>query len=111
MELRHKTVGELGVIEIEGRLDASNATQLKDLVTNWPGKERRFVLDLSGMDFIDSTGLGSIVACLKSVTRKGGEIRIAALQAKPRMVFEITRVYKIFEIYDGVEAAIESFER
>ncbi|HOH47134.1 MAG TPA: STAS domain-containing protein, partial [Candidatus Cloacimonadota bacterium] len=66
-------------------------------------------LDMAECDFIDSTGLGTIVACLKSASQGGGDIRIARLQDKPRMVFDITRAHKIFDIFDDLDAAIQSF--
>ena len=73
-------------------------------------KAVNFVFDRSRCDFVDSTGLGTIVACLKSASQGGGDIHIANLQSKPRMVFDITRAHKIFHIFDDLEAAIISFE-
>ena len=66
------------------------------------------MLDLAAMDFIDSAGLGVIIAILKRVTEQNGDIRIANLQRKARVVFEITRAYKIFEIFDSLEEALKA---
>ena len=99
----------VGVLEIAGRLDAYSDPNLKNLFKELMEETRYFVFDLHKMDFLDSTGLGSIVSCLKSATANGGDICIARMADKPRMVFEITRAFKIFEIYDDLDAAIESF--
>lgn len=72
-------------------------------------KVTNFVIDMAECDFIDSTGFGTIVACLKSASQGGGDIRIARLQDKPRMVFDITRAHKIFDIFDDLDAAMQSF--
>lgn len=69
---------------------------------------RRFVFDLAGMDYLDSTGLGAIVFCLKSCTEFNGTFKLANLTDKPRMIFEITKAYRIFDIYDSLEEAINA---
>jgi anti-sigma B factor antagonist len=99
------------VFIISGRIDAGSADGLKKKFkeNNQPGNN--YVFDLGGVDFIDSTGLGSIVSALKSAVESDGNVKIAALQAKPRMVFEITRAYKIFDIFDDVDSAVESYSQ
>lgn len=101
--------GDVGVIHITGRLDASNTAKLKEEFQKWLNETNNFVLDLSKMEYIDSTGLGGIVACMKFASEKDGDLKIACLQSKPRMVFEITRANKIFDIYDEVATAVESY--
>ena len=49
------------------------------------------------------------MACLKYASEAGGDLRIAVLQSKPKMVFELTRAYRVFDIYDSVYAAVDSF--
>lgn len=109
MQFFVKIENNIGVIPIDGRLDASNVANLKKDFLAWLGETNNFVLDLSRMDFIDSTGLGGIVACLKYASEKNGDLKIACLQSKPRLVFEITRANKIFDIFDDVKSAVESF--
>ncbi|MDA3838202.1 MAG: STAS domain-containing protein [Candidatus Delongbacteria bacterium] len=101
--------GDVGVISVTGRLDASNTTTFKEEFLKWLNETNEFVLDLSRLEFIDSTGLGGIVACMKYASEKDGDLKIACLQSKPRMVFEITRANKIFDIYDDVATAVESY--
>ncbi|MFO7659478.1 MAG: STAS domain-containing protein [Candidatus Cloacimonadaceae bacterium] len=101
--------GKVGVMEFQGRLDAYYAPELKQKFEQIITKTPYVVFDLRGCDFIDSTGLGMIVACLKSATQAGGDIRLVGLQEKPKMVFQITRAYKIFQFFDKVEAAIASY--
>jgi len=109
MELALDRREGVSVISVNGRLDAVSASDLKAKFGKWLNDGNRYVMDLDGMDFIDSTGLGSLVACLKSAAEQGGEIRLCGLRPKPRMVFEITRAYKIFDIYDNLDAAVQAF--
>jgi len=100
---------EATVISVGGRLDAAGAPLLKKEFSQLLRENKNFVFDLAGMDFIDSTGLGCIVGCLKSAVEIDGNIKLSRLQEKPRMVFEITRAYKIFEIFDDLDAAVGSY--
>jgi anti-sigma B factor antagonist len=109
MKIEFKQDGDVGILEIIGRLDAYNAPELKIAYDHASKYVANFILDLAECDFVDSTGLGTIVACLKSASQGGGDIRIARLQDKPRMVFDITRAHKIFDIYDDLDAAVLSF--
>ncbi len=109
MEQKFQMQEDVGILEISGRLDATNTWELKSKFPEYLRQTNRFVLNLEGLEFIDSTGLGGIVSCLKTASERGGDVKIAMLQAKPRMVFEITRAHKIFDIYDEVNSAIESY--
>ncbi len=109
MQLNFTQQDQVGIIEVSGRLDAYNAPELRAKYDQVAEKAVNFVFDMSKCEFIDSTGLGTIVACLKSASQGGGDIHIANLQSKPRMVFDITRAHKIFHIFDDLEAAVSSF--
>lgn len=102
----------IGIIKASGQLTAGSVETFTEQVSAWKDLEpeiSNFVLDMSEVDFMDSAGLGSLIATLKKVTERGGDMKIASLQKKPRMVFEITRAYKIFEIYDTVDDGIVSY--
>lgn len=99
----------VSILTLSGRLDAANANDLKDKFKNIKISKPQYVFDLENVNFIDSTGLGSIVSCLKNAVEQNGTIKIATLQPKPRMVFEITRAYKIFDMFDDVDSAIKSY--
>lgn len=108
MNLKSYEQGDVVVIEIDGRLDAEHAEALRNEFLRQITNHRLFVLDLAKMDYLDSTGLGAVVFCLKSSKEYGGSLMLANLCPKPRMIFEITRAYKLFEIFDSLEAAIEA---
>ncbi len=108
MKVTHYEEDGVVVISVDGRLDAEHAEALRNEFLGLITSCRRFVLDLAGMDYLDSTGLGAIVFCLKSSNEYGGSLKLANLGSKPRMIFEITRAYKIFDIYDDLAAAIQA---
>lgn len=105
-------VNNVGVVQISKALTAATVDSFRDQLSSWQEAERdikNYVIDLEQVDFMDSAGLGTLIAVLKRVTERGGDMKIANLQKKPRMVFEITRAYKVFEIYDTVDDALRAF--
>ena len=64
------------------------------------------IVDLGQVEVMDSSGLGALLGALRRIAEKGGDMRLAGLQPKPRLVFEITRAYKAFDIFDSVDEAI-----
>lgn len=102
----------VGVVSLSGPLTAATANAFRTQLLAWQGVEtdvKNYVFNLSEMDFMDSVGLGSLIAVLKRIAENGGDMRLACLQKKPRMVIDITRAYQVFRIFDSVEDAIESF--
>ena len=109
MELKFRTQEDVGIIEVVGRLDATNAWEFKSKFTEYLTQTNRFVLNLEGLESIDSAGLSEIVSCLKAASEVGGDIRIVSLQKEPRMLFEITRADRIFDMYDELSSALDSY--
>ena len=70
---------------------------------------RRLIVDLTECEFIDSTFLGSLVVSLKKVTALGGDLRLVGFQPAVHSMFELTRMYRVFEAFPTKEAALESY--
>lgn len=97
------------ILSIDGSLDASVADQFKSVFENYAKENSNFVLDMRKVSFIDSTGLGKIVSALRTVSEKKGDLKIAGISDEVMMVFQITRAFRIFDIYDDVNEAVNSF--
>lgn len=70
---------------------------------------KNIIIDLSKSEFIDSTFLGSLVVSLKKATSKGGDLRLIGFQPAVETMFELTRMYRVFESFRTKEEAIDSF--
>lgn len=70
---------------------------------------KKIVLDISKCSFVDSVFLGALVIFLKKLLSQGGELKLVGLQRIVRDMFELTRMSKIFGLYDSVEEAVSSF--
>jgi anti-sigma B factor antagonist len=110
MEIKENKIGNVIVLKIVGRLDSLTTKNFREKVKSLAQQRQVFlVLDLSDVDFMDSSGLGSLVAGLRSVGQDGGNIKIAALQPRVRALFELTRLHQIFEIFEDTANAVDSY--
>ncbi len=95
------------VLRVTGEIDVATAPRLREhVVTLVAEGETRLVVDLEGVDFIDSTGLGALVGALKRVRTHGGELAIVCTRSRLLKVFEITGLGRVFEVHDTVDAAV-----
>jgi len=98
------------VLAPTGRLDVAGAPALRDAigdaVKNGPPK---VVIDMEGVSFVDSTGLGSVIAALKQIRSSQGELRLAAPNQQVRVVLELTTLDRVFPYYATVEEALTGF--
>ena len=89
-----------------GRLNMVSAPRLRDAVTEAIGDgHTRIVLDMAGTEFIDSSGLGALVGCLKAARQAGGDLRIANVGPQVQMVLALTSMDRILTAYPSVEEA------
>ena len=109
MECTFEDVGDVLKIGLEGRFVAANADEVRERVTKRIANAKKIVFDLSKMAHIDSSGLGVLVQFQKRANAEGIAIRLAGLLPHPRLVFDITKVFRVFDIYDTVEAAEKAF--
>ena len=102
--------GEICIFEFRGELGFGPATALlsktsKQAIENG---ERHFLFDMRQVPWLDSSGLGEVVACHKRARAAKGVVKLV-LQERSRSVFTVTHLEKMFEMFDDLEPAIESF--
>jgi anti-sigma B factor antagonist len=101
---------ECAVLAVTGELDVATAPQLRqEAVRLTTMGQSRIVIDLSGVDFLDSTGLGVIVGVLKRVRTHGGDLAVAGAEDHVRKVFDITRISDVVSMYDTADDACAAF--
>ncbi len=112
MSFKFNLINEILVVNIsEQRATVEISSILKEeLLEKIEEGNQNVIVDLSSSDFVDSSFLGALVAGLKKATMKSGDLKIVGLQAPVRAMFELTRLYRIFDIFDTQEEAINSFE-
>lgn len=99
------------VLAVTGEVDLGTAPQLKERLTDLVAEgHRHVVVDLTATDFLDSTGLGALVAGLKRLRAHQGDMRVACNTPRVRKVFEITHVDRVLPMFDSVDEACRAGE-
>lgn len=112
MEIAAKHSGDVAIVELPvEELDASNAADLKRDMAPLLDAHTKLVLDLSRLHFLDSSGLGAFLSCLRKLNAKGGDLKLCGMSKQVRAVFELVRMNRIFEICASQEEAVRAFER
>lgn len=105
-----QTEGGVTVVAPSGRLDVAGAPALKDAMNGLADSGApRVVIDMEGISFADSTGLGSVIAALKQIRNRQGELRLAAPNQQVRVVLELTTLDRVFPYYATLEDALSGF--
>ena len=98
------------VIAPTGRLDVAGAPALREALSEiTKDGPPRVVIDMEGVSFVDSTGMGSVIAALKQLRSTQGELRLAAPNQQVRVVLELTTLDRVFPYYATVEEALAGF--
>lgn len=108
MNLKTETNGKTKVIFVhEDRLDANNSNELKQEINKlYESGSKALIIDLNDVHFIDSSGLGALVSGYKNASTHQGSIKLSALQSQVKSMFELTRLQRVFEIYQTVDEAL-----
>ena len=104
-------VDGVSVVGLDGRIVlGEESVALRETVKNlMAAGKKKVVLNMSNVTYIDSAGLGMLVAAHISGTNQGASIRLCALGNKFREVLQLTRLLTVFDVYDTQEAAVGSF--
>ena len=104
------TDNDVLLIELnEGNLDASNAREFRDSIQLMMRERTRVVLDMAGVKFVDSSGLGALISCLRLLNGREGDFRLCAMSKPVRALIELMRIDRVFNIHTTREEAIRSF--
>ena len=107
--LNEHAVDSHEVVEVRGEVDVHSAPQLRDRLTEIIDEGKAsVVVDLSWLQFIDSTGLGALVAALNHANAAGTKFCLVCKAERLLKVFRITGLHEVFEIHPTVEEAIEA---
>lgn len=97
----------VAVLHLEGRLDLVSAATVKSEILRAVEQGRaRVVIDLKGVSFVDSSGLGALIGGLRAARTAGGDLRIANPGPQARMILELTTLDRVLAPHDNIEAAI-----
>jgi len=111
VKITFQEVSGVSVIGLNGRIVlGQESSALRDAVKHVVADgKKKIVLDMSNVSYIDSAGLGILVASHVSAKTQGASMRLSSLGNKFQEIMQITRLFTIFDIYDSTATAIDSF--
>ena len=110
MKINEIVSGDVVVIAASGRLTVETEAEVSAAVRSaFDSGRAHLVLDLAAVPYIDSCGLGTIAQSYVAAFRRGGTVKLANVTGRNRRLLTITKLLPVFEVFDSVEAAVQSF--
>lgn len=112
MEISERTEGDVPVVAINGDIDLESSPKLREfLKPKATQKTKKLVLDFSGVNYIDSSGLATLIEYFQSTQSFGGKMALASLSPRVKNVFEIVRLEQIFSLHADVPSALAALNK
>ena len=111
VKLNTRQVGDVSVVDVAGRItlgEGSSALRdaLRDLINK---NQKKILLNLGEVNYIDSSGIGELVSGFTTVTNSGGNLKLLNLNKRVKDLLQITKLYTVFDVHEDEAHAIRSF--
>jgi anti-sigma B factor antagonist len=111
VKLSSRQVGDVSVVDVAGRITLGEGSStlrdtLKDMVVK---NQKKILLNLGEVSYIDSSGIGELVSGFTTVTNQGGQLKLLKLTKRVKDLLQITKLYTVFDVHDDEAGAIRSF--
>ena len=111
MKIKEKIEGDVAIITVTGNMMGGPETtalhdKMKSLIADGL---KRVVVDLKGVKWMNSSGLGVLMACMTSLNNAGGNLKLASVTEKVKSLLMITQLMRIFDTYESADRAVASF--
>jgi anti-sigma B factor antagonist len=113
MKTSTRQTADITIVDVSGKIAlGEESAALRNLVMDLLSEgHHKILLNLAGVHYIDSSGLGALVSAMASVRKVGGEMKLTKLTEKVDDLMEVTRLYTVFDIADDEASAVSSFRR
>ena len=111
VKLSTRQVGDVSVVDVAGRITlGEGSSALRDLLREMVGKgQKKILLNLGDVSYIDSSGIGELVSGFTTVTNSGGELKLLNLNKRVKDLLQITKLYTVFDVHEDEAGAIRAF--
>lgn len=111
MKFKTESIDGITVIKLPvDALDASNVMDFKSDITPYLTQSDKVILNMGRVKFMDSSGIGAVLSCLRTVHENGGRLKMFGLREQLIQLFKLVRMDRIIDAYDSRKAAVESFQ-
>jgi anti-sigma B factor antagonist len=112
VKLTTRQVGDVTVIDVAGKITlGEGASTLRDALRDLAKKDqKKILLNMKDVTYIDSSGIGELVSAYTSITNQGGHLKLLGLTHRVRDLLQITKLYTVFDVHEDEAHAVRSFE-
>jgi anti-sigma B factor antagonist len=113
MQIEERSVGDVTILDLKGKMTLGEGDELlRDKINSLIHQgQRKLLLNLEGVPYIDSAGLGEIVRTYTTVSRQGGSLKLVNLTKRITDLLSITKLLTVFETFDTEKDAVSSFQK
>ena len=111
VKLNTRQIGDVSVVDVAGRITlGEGSSALRDTLREMVNKgQKKILLNLGEVSYIDSSGIGELVSAFTTVTNGGGQLKLLNLTKRVKDLLQITKLYTVFDVHDSEVTAIRSF--
>ncbi|MCL6544062.1 MAG: STAS domain-containing protein [Bryobacteraceae bacterium] len=111
IQVTNRQVGDVTVVDVAGRITlGEGASALRENIRDLVAKgNKKILLNLSDVSYIDSSGIGELVSAYTTVTNQGGTLKLLGLTKRVKDLLQITKLYTVFEVFESEPIAVRSF--
>ena len=111
VKLNTRQVGDVSVMDVAGRITlGEGSSALRDSLREMVAKnQKKILLNLGEVSYIDSSGIGELVSGFTTVTNQGGQLKLLNLTKRVKDLLQITKLYTVFDVHDDEAYAVRSF--
>lgn len=111
IQVTNRQVGDVTVVDVAGRITlGEGASTLRENIRDLVAKgNKKILLNLSDVSYIDSSGIGELVSAYTTVTNQGGTLKLLGLTKRVKDLLQITKLYTVFEVFESEPIAVRSF--
>ena len=111
VKLNSRQVGDVTVVDVAGRITlGEGSSALRDALRDMINKnQKKILLNLGEVNYIDSSGIGELVSGFTTVTNSGGQLKLLNLNKRVKDLLQITKLYTVFDVHEDEAGAIRSF--
>lgn len=110
MRIKEERSGEIAICALEGEINISSSPELRKAFDSIIKRgEKKVLVDFSMVSYVDSSGLATFIEMLQRLKKTGGRLRFSNMGQKIKNIFELTKLSKLFEIFDTRDEALKDF--
>src|ERR1700750_667576 len=112
LDVKERKAGDVTIVDLSGDVRiGEGAVALRDSIRNLSDQgKKKLLLNLAGVKYMDSTGVGELIANYTTVTRQGGQLKLLSLTDRIQNLLVITKLLTVFDSYDNEAEALKSFQ-